>query len=151
MCIRDRRTDSLRNRNTNFFTEGSTGRTTGGSTLPPTIKEENEVDEDEKSPSPTMPEIVVTPRTRSVTSVADTFNIKLPDTEQLILIRCPKPAKLKVLLSEVQVTVAQDDCRLEFYKDGKPCKLQTQEHLDEYLRMPNKPQLCVARPRSKGK
>ena len=145
------RTDSLRNRNTNFFTEGSTGRTTGGSTLPPTIKEENEVDEDEKSPSPTMPEIVVTPRTRSVTSVADTFNIKLPDTEQLILIRCPKPAKLKVLLSEVQVTVAQDDCRLEFYKDGKPCKLQTQEHLDEYLRMPNKPQLCVARPRSKGK
>ena len=144
------RTDSLRNRNTNFFTEGSRSTATTG--RPSTITEEG--GEAEKSPSPTMiPEVHVVPiRARTTTTVEETFNVKLPDSEQTILVRCDKPVKLKVLLSEVQVTVAQDDCRLEYYKDGKMCKLTTQEQLDEYLRLsPRRPQLRAAVPKPKGK
>ena len=143
------RTDSLRNRNTNFFTDDRSTATIG---RPSTITKEG--DEGEKSPSPTMvPEVHVVPIcARTTTTVEETFNVKLPDSEQTILVRCDKPVKLQVLLSEVQVTVAQDDCRLEYYKDGKMCKLTTQEQLDEYLRLsPRRPQLCVAVTKPKTK
>ena len=73
----------------------------------------------------------------------ETFNIKLPDSEQSILVRCPKPVILKVLNIEVEVTLAQENCPLIYYKDGEAYKLQNQEDLDEYLRLPKKPQLCV--------
>ena len=73
----------------------------------------------------------------------ETFNIKLPDSEQSILVRCPKPVILKVLHSEVEVMLAQDECPLMYYKDGKAYKLQNQEDLDEYTRLPKKPQLYV--------
>ena len=144
------RAHSLRNRNTNFFTEGD--RSTATTSRPSTITEE--CDEAKKSPSPTMvPEVHVVPiRACTTTTVEEIFNVKLPDSEQTILVRCDKPVKLTVLLSKVQVTVAQDDCRLEYYKDGKMCKLTTQEQLDEYLRLsPRRPQLCVAVPKPKTK
>ena len=133
------RTDSLRNRNTNFFTEGNTA---------------------ELNPSPTNKEDIMTPevhiqsvRPRATTTVEETFNVWLPDTQQKILVRprCEKPVSLQVLLSEVQVTIAQDDCKLEYFRDGKSCKLQTQEQLDEYLRLPKRPQLCVVVQKTKGK
>ena len=73
----------------------------------------------------------------------ETFNIKLPDSEQSILVRCLKPVILEVLHSEVEVTLAQDECSLMYYKDGKAYKLQNQKDLDEYVRLPKKPQLCV--------
>ena len=88
------------------------------------------------------------------TIVEETFNIWLPDTQQEVLVRCDKPVKLKVLLSEVQVTIAQDNCKLEYNnRDGKLCKLQTQEQLDEYLRLPrsSRPQLHVAIQKTKAK
>ena len=43
--------------------------------------------------------------------------------------------------------VAHENCRLEFVFGGKTLKLQTQEHLEEYLKMPNRPQLCVIKPK----
>ena len=138
------RTDSLRNRNTNFFTEGN--RTTTGTNQPATITEE-EGEEEAKTPSPTMtPELhIQSVRPRATTTIAESFNVKLPDSEQTVVVRCDKPVKHKILLSEVQVTVNRDDCRLEYYKDGRWLKLQTQEQLDEYLRQPpsQRPQLCA--------
>ena len=63
-----------------------------------------------------------------------------------------QPVKVQVLLSKVQTTAAQDDCKLEYSKDGKLCELQTQEQLDEYLRLPNarRPQLCVTAQKSRN-
>ena len=79
------------------------------------------------------------------THVKETFSVWLPDVQQEIVVRCDKPIKLEVLLREVQVTIAQDYCRLEYFRDGRQCRLQTQEQLDEYLRLPLKrPQLSVA-------
>ena len=70
--------------------------------------------------------------------------MKLPDSEQTIVVRCDKPVKHKVLLSEVQVTVANDNCRLEYHRDGRLYKLHNQEQFDEYLRLPPpRPQLCA--------
>jgi serine/threonine protein kinase/Leucine-rich repeat (LRR) protein len=71
------------------------------------------------------------------------FRIKMPDSEQSILVRCPKPLKLKVLRSEVQVILAQDHCMLVYCKDGKVYGLQTQKNFEEYLRLSDKPQLCI--------
>ena len=143
------RTDSLRNRNTNFFTEG--GRTTAGSSQP-TISDEPDEGES-RSPNPTMAlEVHIhSIRPRATTTVEETFNVWLPDAQQEILVRCGKPVKLKVLLSEVQVTIAREDCKLEYYRDGKPYKLLIQEQLEEYLRLPKRPQLCVAVQKTKGK
>ena len=82
-------------------------------------------------------------RVRTSCEEEEIFNIKLPDSEQSILFRCSKPVRLKVLNSEVEVTLARDECPLMYYKDGKIYKLQDQEDLDAYLRLPKKPQLCV--------
>ena len=146
------RTDSLRNRNTNFFTEG--GRTTASTgSRPPTITEEGGEDE-VKTPSPTMtPELhIQSVRPRATTAVMESFSVKLPDSEQTIVVRCDKPVKHKVLLSEVQVTVANDNCKLEYYRDGRLYKLQTQEQLEEYLRHPPpRPQLYAVVQKPKGK
>ena len=71
------------------------------------------------------------------------FRIKMPDSEQTILVRCPKPPKLKVLHSEVQVTLAQDHCMLVYCKNEKVYGLQTQQNFEDYLRLPDKPQLCI--------
>ena len=76
------------------------------------------------------------------------FSAKLSDSEQVLVIKCPQPVKLKVLLSEVGVRVAQEGCQLEFMKDGETTKLQTQENLEEYLKMPNKPQIFVVKPQT---
>ena len=71
--------------------------------------------------------------------------MKLPDSEQTIILRCVKPVKFTVLLSTVTRTVSLDACNLEYNKDGKMCMLQTQEHLEDYLRVPvvRRPPLCV--------
>jgi hypothetical protein len=125
------RIDSLRN--TNSFTD----------CRPPTISEEGgEV----KTPSPMMtPELhIQSVRPRATTTVVESFSVKLPDSEQTIVVRCDKPVKHETLLSEVQVIVAMESCRLEYYQEGEMYKLQTQEQLDEYLRLPpQRPQLCA--------
>ena len=143
------RADSLRNRNTNFFTEGDRSMVTTGQS---SVTEES--DEGEKSPSLTMiPEVRVVPIcARTTNTIIETFNVKVPDSEQTILVRCEKPVKLKVLLSEVQVKVALDDCKLEYNRDEKLYKLLTQKQLEYYLRLPLKrPQLYVAVPKPKTK
>ena len=73
----------------------------------------------------------------------ETFNISLPISEQTMLVQCTKPVALESLYNEVQVTVAQDDCYLVYHKNEEVYELQTQEDLEKYLRMPDKPQLCI--------
>ena len=136
------RIDSLRNMNTNFFTEGSI---TTVDTNRSTITEEGG-EEEVKTPSPTMtPELhIQSVHPRATTIVMESFSVKLPDSEETIVVRCDKPVKYKVLLSAVQVTVANDNCRLEYYLEGRLYELQTQEQLEEYLRHPPpRPQLCA--------
>ena len=82
-------------------------------------------------------------RFQAATIDEEEFKIKMPDSEQRILVRCPKPVKLKVLLSEVQVILAQDHCALVYCKDEKTYELQSQESLEDYLILPDKPQLCI--------
>ena len=134
------RIDSLKKRNTNFFSDS--GRTTAITDQPSIItEEEGEV----KTNCPMTPELhiqSVCPQT--TTTVMESFSVKLPDSKQTIVVRCDKPVKLQVLLSEVQVTVATENCRLEYYWEGRLYKLQTQNQLDKYLRLPpQRPQLCV--------
>ena len=151
------RTDSLRNRNSNFFeTHRSTHRSTRSSVS--TI-DGNEISQSLILPeiipaitgiSSTQPEISGLPsRTCAPTCIIcmESISVRLPESEQVMLIRCEKPVKFNVLLSEVEVTVAQENCQLEFTKDGRLYKLQTQEQLEEYLKIPQKPQLCVVRPK----
>ena len=119
--------------------------TSGYGTLTATLTQEfqDEEDENEMDLSPTIPEEVQI-HASATTSVEELITIMLPDSKQVILVRCPKPVELKALLGEVQVTVGQNECRLEFYRDGKVFNICTQEGLDEYLEMQNKPQLFVA-------
>ena len=94
-------------------------------------------------PEVNLEDLVVSRRSQGATIDEEEFKIKVSDSEQRILVRCPKPAKLKVLLSEVQVAVAQDHCKLGYYKGEKAYVLQTQESLEDYLRLLDKPQLCI--------
>ena len=139
------RTDSLRNRNTNFFTEGNI--TTVDTNRSLTISDYEEGDEEEvKTPSPTMtPELYIqSVHPRATTTVVESFNVKLPDSEQTIVVRCNYPVKLQILLNQIQVTVATENCRLEYYWEGRLYQLQTKEQLEEYLRLPPpRPQLCA--------
>ena len=75
----------------------------------------------------------------------ETFSISLPDSKQTILVRCTKPVVLESLYNKVQTTVAQDDCCLVYYRDEEAYELQTQENLEEYLKLPDKPQLCIVK------
>ena len=131
---------------TNYFFFNGSGKTTADTSRPPIIAKEGDEGE-AKTPSPTvMPEVhIQSTHPRAATVVMESFNVKLPDSEQTVVVRCERPVKHKVLLSEVQVTVNSDCCRLEYYKDGRWFKLQTQEQLDEYLRQPppQRPQLCA--------
>ena len=148
-------TDSLRNRNSNFF---ETHRSADDSTH----SSVSTIDENENSQSLILPDIIpaitgisstqpeisgLPLRTRAQACIMESINVRLPESDQVMVIRCKKPVKFNVLLSEVEVTVAQENCQLEFTKDGRLYKLQTQEQLEEYLKIPQKPQLCVVRPK----
>ena len=101
---------------------------------------------DDKTSFPAVPKVELVsplPPSATVELEEEIFNIKLPDSEQTILVRCTKPVILESLYNKVQVTVNQDDCYLVYYIDEEAYELQTQESLDEYLRMPDKPQLCI--------
>ena len=103
----------------------------------------SEENSEDKKVSSIVPKMIHIVQSQATTGEEETFNIKLPDSEQTILVRCSKPAKLTILLSEVQVTVAQNDCKLVYHKDEKAYELKTQENLEEYLKLSDKPWLCV--------
>jgi len=65
----------------------------------------------------------------------EVFDVKLP-TEAIVQVSCPKPAQLKVLLSELQVRTGlqEEHCKVEYYNNdsGEIVQIQTQKQLDCY-------------------
>ena len=146
--------NSLRARNTNFFTQ-NTQKTadstisTGSSGIPSSIPEEVGMFEPDIEPENLQ---FVRPRTRTATVIADVFTIKLPSIdpnspEQTVRLAIPKPVKLKVLLSELQVNacIDEDNCRLEYYlSEVEKVRIYAQQDLDKYLCLSHKPELMLA-------
>ena len=130
--------DSIRDRSTNFF-----HNPTSMSPVPDVLEPLDEVLEEE----PTIE--VVKPRARTATILQEVFDVKSP-TEDIIRVTCPKPAQLKVLLSELQVNsgLPEEHCKVEYYNSdsGETVQVQTQKQLECYLRMAKKMQLCFSTP-----
>ena len=137
--------DSLRLNTSNFFSENQQRPTTTEPSLP--IQEE-----EEKSTGHGISRI----RTLTVTATNQSkqvFEILLPGSSQTVRVSCPKPPTLKVLLSELQdnTSLSDGECRLEYAKaPGEFVKILSQKHLDQYMNLPNKPQLFVSTPRNNG-
>ena len=80
------------------------------------------------------------------------FDIRLPGSEDYITIRvsCQKPIKLKTLLSKLQVDhdIPEKQCVIEYCQNtsgtGESILIQTQEQLETYLQLENKPQLFLS-------
>ena len=92
---------------------------------------------------------IVKPQTYTAGISQETLDVKLPSND-LVRISCPKPAKLGQVLSELQVNsgLDEDQCKIKYYKgdDSRECiQIQTQEQLDQYLQMENRPQLYLSR------
>ena len=74
------------------------------------------------------------------------FDIVLPDSKQTIQIKSTKPVTLESIRNELgKVVLTRDDYYLVYYRDEEAYELQTQESLDEYLRMLDKPQLYIVK------
>ena len=76
----------------------------------------------------------------------DTFDVKLPGQEDtLVCVSCPKPSQLKTLLMELHTNggIPEEKCKIE-YRDsdsGESIKIVTQQELDSYMKLDNRPQL----------
>ena len=134
--------DSIRERRTNFMTQRV-------STSPVhAVQEVIQESQDEPKEPPVQ---IVKPRTRTSTNMQETFDVQLPSND-IVRLSCPKPAKLKVLLSELQVNsgLDEDRCKIEYCKEEEDSEerilIQTQEQLDQYLQLLNKPKLFLSRP-----
>ena len=133
--------DSIRERRTNFMTQHLS--TSPVHDVPEIIQESQ--DEPEEPPVQ-----IVKPRTRTSTMHQEIFDVQLPSND-IVRVTCPKPAKLKVLLSELQVNsgLEEDRCKIEYCKgeedSGERIQIQTQEQLDQYLQLLNKPKLFLPR------
>ena len=96
--------------------------------------------------------ILIVTTTHPYTEEREMFEIELPgpdpDSTQVVYMACPKPPQLNVLLSDLQVntSLSESDCRLEFQRrPGEVIALHSQEELESYLSLPNRPKLYVAR------
>ncbi len=77
------------------------------------------------------------------------FEICLSRSEMTqVIITCPKPPKLWRLLSELQLKacLSASDCQLEYYDErpGEVATLQSQQQFEEYLALPERPQLFLS-------
>ena len=81
--------------------------------------------------------------------IEDSFIMKLVGHKDVILdITCPKPAKLTTLLSKLQkeADIPEDSCKVE-YRDsdsGECIEVKTQEDLNLYMKLENRPQLLLS-------
>ena len=137
--------DSLRD-NTVVFSQplypGESG--TGSLTCSPITEEPEEPEE------PPMP--IIKPRARTATILHETFDISLTGhNNTLVRVSCPKPAALKVLLSELQMNsdLPEEQCQVEYrLSDSGEClPIRTQKQLDTYLHLENRPQLFLSKPK----
>ena len=97
----------------------------------------------------TMP--IMRPQTCSTTIPQEIFHIRLPGPDNATLrVSCPKPATLKDLLRELQMNsdLPEEQCLVEYpHSDsGESLPIHTQEQLDAYLHLENRPQLFLSKP-----
>jgi len=111
-----------------------------------TLEERNEVEENDEEKSTIE---VVKAQARTDTILQEVFDVKLLSGDNVVRVSCPKPAQLKVLLSELQVNTGLQEkhCKVEYYNSdsGEIVQIQTQKQLDCYLQMAKKMQLCLSR------
>ena len=135
--------DSLRE-NTSVFSQPSLSLT-GSEAISPITEEPEELEE----PPPVT--IIQKPRARTATILHEAFDIRLPGPDNTtVRVSCPKPASLKVLLSELQMNsdLPEELCRVEYrLSDSGECvHIRTQKQLDTYVFLENKPQLFLSKP-----
>ena len=78
------------------------------------------------------------------------FDIRLPGPDNsMIRVSCPKPASLKDLLRELQMNpdLPEEQCQVEYHQSdsGESLPIHTQEQLDSYLHLENRPQLSLSK------
>ena len=99
----------------------------------------------EVEPTPTKPLITM------ATILEERFDVKLGENTS-VLVSCPKPVQLNVFLSEVQVNagIPQEQCNVEYQQSdsGECVKIKTQNQLENYLKLENRPQLFLSKPNS---
>ena len=104
-------------------------------------------------PTPTIPhiqaDIMFPSRPHTSTLHHDTFDVKLPGQEDTsVRVSCPKPSQLKTLLMELHTNgdIPERKCKIE-YRDsdsGESIKIMTQQELDAYMKLDNRPQLFLS-------
>ena len=78
------------------------------------------------------------------------FDIRLSGTDDSTTVRvtCQKPVKLKVILSTLQVdgNIPEEQCLIEYRQSdsGECVPVNTQEQLEAYLQLENRPQLFIS-------
>ena len=134
-------TDSIANES--FFTEqNDTSTRSQASIESPVVKFDPVI--------PIQPNILL--RTRTSTIDADIFDVNiaaLPGEEDTVVrVTCPRPPRLKVLLSELETNgnIPQEKCNIEYHDNitNEGIKITTQNELDVYLTIPNRPQLFLS-------
>ena len=132
---KDRRTESIRKRT--FLSDKQIDLM---ATSPTSLKSP-------AAPAQVQPDILF-PHTRTSTVDCDIFDVRLPGEEDTVIrVTCPKPAQLKVLLSELEVNgnIDQSRCKVEYHNSvtKERIKVITQKDLDAYLNLENRPQLFL--------
>ena len=141
--LRNLRTDSIRN-NT-FFTD----RSTTLNTQPRSSLVSSPVES-----APTVPTIQpnILSRTRTSTVNCEIFDVNIValhgEEGTSVRVTCPRPAKLKVLLSELETNgnIPQGKCQVEYQEEQSKewVKILTQKQLEVYLELTNRPQLFLS-------
>ena len=114
------------------------------------VQDSGETTQEADDEQATNPVHIVKLQVHSRETLQETFDVKLP-SEDIVRLSCPKPAKLEILLSELQVNsgLDEDQCKIEYYQgegDSRECiQIQTQEQLDQYLQTENRPQLHLSK------
>ena len=137
------RTDSIRGET--FFTDRNTRTTTlntqSGYAMSPV------------EPSPTVPiQPNILSRTRTSTVDSEIFDVNIValhgEEGTAVRVTCPRPVKLKVLLSELETNgnIPQERCRVEYRNETTKeiVRIVTQKQLEIYLEIPNRPQLFLS-------
>ena len=114
------------------------------------VQDSGETTQEADDEQATNPVHIVKLQVHTRETLQETFDVKLP-SEDIVRLSCPKPAKLEILLSELQVNsgLDEDRCKIEYYQGeghSRECiPIQTQEQLDQYLQTENRPQLHLSK------
>ena len=103
-------------------------------------------------PNPTVPIQPLLSRTRTFTVNCDIFDVNIValhgEEGTAVRVTCPRPVKLKVLLSELETNgnISQERCRVEYRNETTKeiIRITTQKQLEAYLELPDRPQLFLS-------